>query len=85
MVSKAIFPCYQGLICVEKWSQIFVSGTRSARYESEEKATIESESVSLLRVSRSSKWDLQQRGVLPHCRELLQQVVLRRNISNIRR
>ena len=39
VVFEAIFPTNRGYICVEKWSQIFVFGTRSARSESEEKDT----------------------------------------------
>ena len=73
------------LYLVGLYTVFFSFWARSARSESEEKATVESESVSLLRVSRSSQWDLQQRGVLPHCRKLLQQVVLPCNIRNIRR
>ena len=37
MVSEAIFPTNRGYICIEKWSQIFVSGIGSAHSESEEK------------------------------------------------
>ena len=37
MVSEAIFPTNWGYICIEKWSQIFVSGIGSAHSESEEK------------------------------------------------
>ena len=36
MVSEAIFPTNRGYICIEKWSQIFVSGIGSAHSESEE-------------------------------------------------
>ena len=38
MVSEAIFPTNRGYICIEKWSQIFVSGIGSAHSESEEKS-----------------------------------------------
>ena len=38
MVSEAIFPTNRGYICIEKWSQIFVSGIGSALTESEEKS-----------------------------------------------
>ena len=38
MVSEAIFPTYRGYICIETWSQIFVSGIGSAHSESEEKS-----------------------------------------------
>ena len=38
-VSEAIFPTNQGYVSIEKWSQIFVSGTGSVRTESEAKAT----------------------------------------------
>ena len=38
MVSEAIFPTNRGYICIEKWSQILVSGIGSAHSESEEKA-----------------------------------------------
>ena len=37
VVSEAIFPTNRGYICIEKWSQIFVSGIGSAHSESEEK------------------------------------------------
>ena len=37
MVSEAIFPTNRGCNCIEKWSQIFVSGVGSAHSESEEK------------------------------------------------
>ena len=36
VVSEAIFPTNRGYICIEKWSQIFVSGIGSAQTESEE-------------------------------------------------
>ena len=35
MVFEAIFPTYLGYVSIERWSQIFVPGTRSARNESE--------------------------------------------------
>ena len=38
MVSEAIFPTNWGYICIEKWSQIFVSGIGSVHSESEEKS-----------------------------------------------
>ena len=38
MVSEAIFPTNRGYICIEKWSQIFVSGIGSVHSESEEKS-----------------------------------------------
>ena len=38
VVSEAIFPTNRGYICIEKWSQIFVSGIGSAHSESEEKS-----------------------------------------------
>ena len=38
VVSEAIFPTNRGYICIEKWSQIFVSGIGSALTESEEKS-----------------------------------------------
>ena len=38
-----IFPTNWGYVSIEKWSQIFVSGTRSARTESEEKVILVSE------------------------------------------
>ena len=37
MVSEAIFPTNRGYICIEKWSQIFVSGIGSVHSESEKK------------------------------------------------
>ena len=37
MGSEARFPTNWGYICIEKWSQIFVSGIGSAHSESEEK------------------------------------------------
>ena len=40
MVSEAIFPTNKRYVSIEKWSWIFVSGTGSARTESEEKATL---------------------------------------------
>ena len=40
VVSEATFPTNWGYICIEKWSQIFVSGTGRARTESEEKAIL---------------------------------------------
>ena len=38
VVSEAIFPTNRGYICIEKWSQIFVSGIGSVHSESEEKS-----------------------------------------------
>ena len=38
MVSEAIFVTNRGYICIEKWSQILVSGIGSAHSESEEKS-----------------------------------------------
>ena len=43
VVSEAIFPTNRGYICIEKWSQIFVSGIGSAQTESEEKVILVSE------------------------------------------
>ena len=40
VVSGAIFSTNQGYVSIEKWSQIFVSGTESARTENEEKAIL---------------------------------------------
>ena len=42
-VSEAIFPTNQGYVSIEKWSQIFVSGTGSAQTENEEMAILVSE------------------------------------------
>ena len=41
VVFEAIFPTNRGYICVEKWSQIFVSDTGCARSKSEEKVTFQ--------------------------------------------
>ena len=46
MVSEAIFPTNRGYICIEKWSQIFVSGIGSAHSESEEKTLFKVKSLS---------------------------------------
>ena len=43
MVSEAKFPANKGYVCIQKWSYIFVSGTGSARTESEEKVILVSE------------------------------------------
>ena len=45
MVSEAIFPTNRGYICIEKWSQIFVSGIGSAHSESEEKSLLKLKNI----------------------------------------
>ena len=44
MTFEAIFPTNLGYVFIQKWSKISVSGTRSARTESEEKAILVSKS-----------------------------------------
>ena len=43
MVSEAIFPTYQGYVCIQKWSQIFVLGTGMTRTKSEKRVNLVSE------------------------------------------
>ena len=59
MVSEAIFPTNRGYICIEKWSQIFVSGIGSVHSESEEKTLFQ-----LKKYHNKSGWQMLESTLL---------------------